>query len=85
MCDCFDWKILTTIREQSSIIIFRDDNIFFLMKNDFSFACKTFSACFSMIFKINYDNKLKKWTTDWADFEKSVNEYYFKNNVNRTI
>ena len=54
---------------------FRDDNIFSFAKNDFSSSCKTFFACFSIIFKTDCDDKLRKRTTDWANFKK----------INRTI
>ena len=59
--DYFDWKVLIIIRKRSTTI-FRDDNIFSFIKNNFSFSCKTFSACFLMIFKTNCDDKLKKQT-----------------------
>ena len=57
--DCFDWKIFLIIRKWSSTTVFRNNNIFFFAKNDFNFSCKTSFVCFSMIFKINCDNKLK--------------------------
>ena len=75
MNDYSNWKILIIIRKWSSTAVFCDDNIFFFAKNNFSFLYKTFSVCFSMIFKINYNDRLKKRTTDWTNFEK----------INRTI
>ena len=57
--DCFDWKISLITRERLSTTVFRDNNIFSFAKNDFNSSCKIFSACFSMIFKINCDDKLK--------------------------
>ena len=68
--DCSDWKVFSIIRKRSSTTVFRDDNIFFFARNDFSFSCKTFSACFSMIFEIDCDDKLKKWTINWTNFEE---------------
>ena len=62
--DCSDWEVFLIIRKRSSTTIFRDDNIFSFVKNDFNSSCKVSSACFSMIFEINYNNKLKKRTTD---------------------
>ena len=68
--DYFDWEVSSIIRERSSAAVFRDDNIFFFAKDDLSSSCKTFSACFSMIFEVDCDDKLKKRTTDWTNFEK---------------
>ena len=58
--DCFDWEISMIIRKRSSTTIFCDDNIFSFAKSNFNFLCKSFFACFLMIFKINCDDKLKK-------------------------
>ena len=79
--DYFDWKISLIIWKWSSTTVFRDDNIFFFMKNDFNSSCKIFFACFSMIFKINCDDKLKKRTINWTDFEK-INWMIWKNDIN---
>ena len=58
--DYFNWKISSITQKRSSTTIFRDDNIFSFARNDLNFSCKTFFACFSIIFKINCDDKLKK-------------------------
>ena len=79
--DYFDWKVSLIIRGWSSTAVFRDDNIFSFIKNDFSFSCKISFTCFSMIFKINYDDKLKKRTTNWTNFEK-INRAIRENDVN---
>ena len=60
----FDWEVSSIIRKQSSTTIFRNNSIFSFAKSDFSFSCKIFSAYFSMIFKTNCDDKLKKRTTN---------------------
>ena len=62
--DCSDWKVFLIIRKRSSTTIFRDDNIFFFARNDFNFLCKISFVCFSMIFKIDCDDKLKKQITN---------------------
>ena len=79
--DCFNWKVSLIIRKRSSTITFCDDNIFFFAKNDFNFSCKTFFVYFSMIFKIDCDDKLKKRTTNWMNFKK-INWTVQENNVN---
>ena len=78
--DYFDWRIFSIIWKRSSTAIFRDDNIFSFIKDDFSFSCKTFSACFSMIFEIDCDDKLKKRTTNWTTFEK-IDQMIWKDDV----
>ena len=78
--DCSDWRVSSIIRKQSSTAVFRDDNIFSFIKNDFNFSCKVFFACFSMIFKINCDDKLKKRTINWTNFEK-INRAVWKDDV----
>ena len=62
--DYSDWKISIIIRKRLSTAIFHNNNIFSFVRNDFSFSCKTFSACFSMIFKTDCDDKLKKRITN---------------------
>ena len=79
--DYFNWKVFLIIRKRSSTAIFRDNNIFSFAKNDFSSSYKTSFICFSMIFKINCDDKLKKWTTNWTNLEK-INWTIRKNDVN---
>ena len=76
----FDWKISLIIWKRSSTAVFRDDNIFFFAKNNFSFSCKIFFIYFLMIFEIECDDKLKKRTTNWINFEK-INRAIRKDNV----
>ena len=60
--DCSDWKVFSIIRKRSSTTVFRDDNIFSFAKDDFNSSYKIFSACFSMVFETDCDDKLKKRT-----------------------
>ena len=78
---CFNWKISSIIWRWSSATVFRDDNIFSFVKNNFNFSCKISFACFSVIFEIDYNNKLKKRTTNWTNFEK-INRAIQKDDVN---
>ena len=79
--DYSNWKVSLIIRKRSSTAVFRDDNIFSFMKNDFNFSCKISFIYFLMIFKIDYDDKLKKRTTNWTNFEK-INWAIQKGDVN---
>ena len=81
LSDYFNWKVFSIIWKRSSTAIFRDDNIFFFAKSDFNFSCKTFFVCFSMIFEIDCDDKLRKRTTNWTNFEK-INQTIRKDDVN---
>ena len=79
--DYFNWKVSMITRKRSSTAVFYNDNNFFFARNDFSFSCKVSSACFSMIFEINYNDKLKKRTANWTNLEK-INRAIRKDDVN---
>ena len=79
--DCFDWRISSIIRKRLSTTIFRDNNIFSFAKNDFNSLYKVFFVYFSMIFKVDCDDKLKKRTTNWMNFKK-IDRAIWKDGVN---
>ena len=79
--DYFDWEVFLIIQKRSSTAVFRDDNIFSFARNDLSFSCKISFVYFLMIFKINCDDRLKKWTTNWTNF-KRINRAIRENDVN---
>ena len=79
--DCFDWEVFSITQKRSSTTVFCDDNISFFAKSDFNSSCKTSSACFLIIFEVNCDNKLKKRTINWTNFEK-IDRAIWKNDVN---